>query len=440
MSATPAGPRPSHIPSPPLWRSRDYLLWFTGDTLADFGSSLRAFAMPLIAYAATGSLTTAGLIGTAGSVASTVMTVPGGVVVDRVDRKRLIVLGDLARATIYGSAALAWRLGVLTPPVLLVVAAASGACAGVFGLASNAMIKHVVPPDRYPSAQAANQARESALSIASNPAGGALMSVSPAAPFLAEAAGHVLAAVSIWRVRADTRPGAESGSPPAGPARPGGRGTGAGARRACAEVVEGWRWLAGRPFLLFLSLVFGLLSISGTGSCTAVVLGWSHDGLSPARIGVLTTGSGLAMLVGAAGATRLSRRVRGGVLLLAATAVTVSATAGLALVPSVLGRALLLVLLFCAVPIMNAVGGGYVMRLIPTGMFGRVGGALLLINLGPPAAAPWLAGRGLDAVGCSRTLWGFTALGALALGLMLASRRLRTLGPASQWEAVDETR
>lgn len=440
MSATPTGPCPSPLPSQPLWRSRDYLLWFTGDTLADFGSSLRAFAMPLIAYAATGSLTTAGLIGTAGSVASTVMTVPGGVVVDRVDRKRLIVLGDLARATIYGSAALAWRLGVLTPPVLLVVAAASGACAGVFGLASNAMIKHVVPPDRYPSAQAANQARESALSIASNPAGGALTSVSPAAPFLAEAAGHVLAAVSIWRVRADTRPGAESGSPPAGPARPGGRGTVAGARRACAEVVESWRWLAGRPFLLFLSLVFGLLSISSTGSCTAVVLGWSHDGLSPARIGVLTTGSGVAMLVGAAGATRLSRRVRGGVLLLAATAVTVSATAGLALVPSVLGRALLLVLLFCAVPIMNAVGGGYVMRLIPTGMFGRVGGALLLINLGPPAAAPWLAGRGLDAVGCSRTLWAFTALGALALGLMLASRRLRTLGPASQWEAVDETR
>ena len=214
MSATPTGPRPSPLPSPPLWRSRDYLLWFTGDTLADFGSSLRAFAMPLIAYAATGSLTTAGLVGTVGAVASTVMTVPGGVVVDRVDRKRLIVLGDLARATIYGSAALAWRLGALTPPVLLVVAAASGACAGVFGLASNAMIKHVVPPDRYPSAQAANQARESALSIASNPAGGALMSVSPAAPFLAEAAGHVLAAVSIWRVRADTRPGAESASPP----------------------------------------------------------------------------------------------------------------------------------------------------------------------------------------------------------------------------------
>ena len=106
MSATPTGPRPSPLPSPPLWRSRDYLLWFTGDTLADFGSSLRAFAMPLIAYAATGSLTTAGFVGIVGAVASTVMTVPGGVVVDRVDRKRLIVLGDLARAAVYGSAAL----------------------------------------------------------------------------------------------------------------------------------------------------------------------------------------------------------------------------------------------------------------------------------------------------------------------------------------------
>ena len=110
MVTTPPGsPRPS--PSPPLWRDRDYLLWFAGDTLADFGSSLRVFAMPLIAYAATGSLTTAGLVGTAGSIMSAVMTVPGGVVVDRVDRKRLIILGDLARAAIYGAAALAWRLG-----------------------------------------------------------------------------------------------------------------------------------------------------------------------------------------------------------------------------------------------------------------------------------------------------------------------------------------
>ena len=80
---------------------------------------------------------------------------------------------------------------------------------------------------------------------------------------------------------------------------------------------------------------------------------------------------------------------------------------------------------------------GYVMRLIPTGMFGRVGGALLLINLGLPAAAPWLAGRGLDVVGRAGTFWGFAALGALTLALMLASRRLRTLGLPSQWDAVD---
>ena len=433
MVTTPPGsPRPS--PSPPLWRDRDYLLWFAGDTLADFGSSLRVFAMPLIAYAATGSLTTAGLVGTAGSIMSAVMTVPGGVVVDRVDRKRLIILGDLARAAIYGAAALAWRLGALTAPVLLAVAAASGACAGVFGLASNAMIKHVVPPDRYPSAQAANQARESVLSIASNPAGGALMSVCPAAPLLAEAAGHVLAAASVWWVRADTRPATGPAPGAQGPGRPGPI---AGARRACAETVEGWRWLAGRPFLLFLSLVFGLISIVGAGTYNAVVLDWSHDGLSAARIGALTMGSGAAMLAGAAGATWLSRRVRGGILLLASTAITAVGAAGFALVPSVPGRALLLVPFFCVVPIMNAVGGGYIMRLIPTGMFGRVGGALLLINLGLPAAAPWLAGRGLDVVGRAGTFWGFAALGALTLALMLASRRLRTLGLPSQWDAVD---
>ena len=57
---------------------------------------------------------------------------------------------------------------------------------------------------------------------------------------------------------------------------------------------------------------------------------------------------------------------------------------------------------------------------------------------GVQSCAVPLSGRCVDAVGRSGTLWGFTALGSLALGLMLASRRLRTLGLPSQWDAADE--
>ena len=107
VPGNPASP-PGDGSDRPLWRSRDYLLWFSSDVVGDLGSSLRAFAMPLIAYAVTGSATQAGLVGTLTSVAFLAATVPGGVLVDRVDRKLLILVGQLLRATVYALAALAW--------------------------------------------------------------------------------------------------------------------------------------------------------------------------------------------------------------------------------------------------------------------------------------------------------------------------------------------
>ena len=82
----------------PLRRNRDYLRWFTGDLLGDLGSSLRGFAMPLVTLAVGGTATASGLIGTTGRIAYVVGLLPGGVIADRTDRKRLIVTGHVLRA------------------------------------------------------------------------------------------------------------------------------------------------------------------------------------------------------------------------------------------------------------------------------------------------------------------------------------------------------
>lgn len=83
-----------------LHHNRDYLAWFLADTSSQLGRSIQAFAMLLIGYAVTGSVVQAGLVSTVSTVASLVLTLPGGVLVDRWDRRLSLTVSGLARATI----------------------------------------------------------------------------------------------------------------------------------------------------------------------------------------------------------------------------------------------------------------------------------------------------------------------------------------------------
>ena len=421
------------VASPPLWRNRDYLLWFGGDLVGDLGTYLRAFAMPLITYAATGSLTDAGVVGTASALSGVLATLPGGVVVDRCDRKRLLVVGHLVRALVFLLACLAWWTGNLTLWVLLAVGIASGSCSGIFGLASSAMLKHVVPDDRLPSATAADQARNSVLDIVSQPLGGLLLGLSPVAPFIAETIAHLAAAGTTRLVRADTTP--------AGPARQAARtcsplmedSPGADSSSPVADVVEGWLWLRGEPFVLALALVGALGSFAASGISTALILDWSRQGVPAVTIGSLTAVAGVTMLLGATAAPWITQRVRGGRVVLVAGALSTAGALLFTVATGLAGRTAVLVLYMMAVPVLNAVTSGYVVHRIPSHVFGRVAAAVMLINAGPPALAPWVAGHGLDVVGARATFAVFALAQVVALVVMTGLKDLRRLGLPHQW-------
>lgn len=318
----------------PLWRNRDYLRWFTGDLLGDLGSSLRGFAMPLVTLAVGGTATASGLIGTTGRIAYVVGLLPGGVIADRTDRKRLIVTGHVLRALVFGAVALAWWAGLLGIGGLVLAAVCSGAMSGLFGLASDSAIKHVVSDEQLPSAAAANQARSSAVELTASPLAGLLMTVSPALPFAAETVGHAVGAVCVARIETDMSP--------AGP-RAGRAADGAAAadgadekerRSAWSDLRRGWQLLIGNPVLLTLVVVCSLGSMTLTGFNLALVLSWRLQGVSPARIGLLLTLAGAAMLVGAALSPALTSRLSGGTVLIGAEALHAVLLAACALATS----------------------------------------------------------------------------------------------------------
>lgn len=94
----------------------------------------------------TGAVTQMGLVTALGGVASLLTGLFAGVVVDRFDRRRLLVLCDLARCGLYASIPLAWLAGP-RPWLLYLVLPLASAFAMVFQVAQVTVVPSLVPAE-----------------------------------------------------------------------------------------------------------------------------------------------------------------------------------------------------------------------------------------------------------------------------------------------------
>ena len=110
-----------------LWRHRDFLLLWTGESVSQVGTMVSHLALPLLAATALGaSPWEMGLLVAAERGAFLLVGLPVGVLLDRVRRRPVMVAADLVRFALLASIPLAWVLGVLTFAQLIVVALLAG--------------------------------------------------------------------------------------------------------------------------------------------------------------------------------------------------------------------------------------------------------------------------------------------------------------------------
>src|SRR5579863_4118795 len=99
--ATPGASSPHGSRS--LWRNRDYMLLWSGQAISSVGTQVSQFSFPLLALFLTGSPAQAGLIGASRTVPYIFLSLPVGALIDRWDRKRVMLLCDTGRAIALGS-------------------------------------------------------------------------------------------------------------------------------------------------------------------------------------------------------------------------------------------------------------------------------------------------------------------------------------------------
>ena len=133
------GPQPA--PADPrlptrLWRHRDFMLLWGGQSVSEIGSAVTVVALPLTAVVALHASTfEVGALTAAGTVCFLLVALPAGMLVDRVRKRRLMLGCDLARTAIIGSVPVAAALGVLTMAQLFAVALLAGLATVFFDVA-----------------------------------------------------------------------------------------------------------------------------------------------------------------------------------------------------------------------------------------------------------------------------------------------------------------
>ncbi|MCR2792115.1 MFS transporter [Microbacterium sp. zg.Y625] len=419
-----------------LWRNRRYLTWLASDTSKGLADALFAFALPLLTLIVTDDPAQAGIVGAVGGAVLAVTTLYGGVLADRHPRIGLMILGSTIGVVLSLAFTVLASGGSLTFATLLVLTLLLGARGGLFDMAGESAIKQIVPDAAMGRAQAANQARDAALQLAGGPLGGALLAVGGWLIGAVMMLAHLIAAITAWMLR-HTRPVAHP-SPAAAtdavveavPATTAQKKT-----SAVAEIRTAFAWLFAREDLRAVLFISTIINLGFNAGLTTVLYAMQQAGHSPAVIGWLSAGAGVAMLVGAVAAPTLVPRVRAGVLAIAGLAVATAGVAVLSQLESVWSIVGVLAASVLLLPALNAALMGYSMVAVPSELLGRVNSASTVLAIGAMPLAPLIAGFGLTWAGREGTLLCCAALCAVATAMAVASRGLRSIPTESGWAA-----
>src|SRR5437763_12096556 len=93
-----------------LWHNTHFNIFWFGQLLSALGDAFAMLAMPLLVLQATGSVAQMGLVTGTFGIAQLLAGIFAGALVDKVDRRRLMILCDLGRLLVYAMVPLGWLL------------------------------------------------------------------------------------------------------------------------------------------------------------------------------------------------------------------------------------------------------------------------------------------------------------------------------------------
>ncbi len=303
---------------------RDFWLYFGGQLISQVGSSFTLFALPLLVFKLTHSATNLALTTASNLVPYLLFGLVLGALVDRVNRRRMMLLTDVGRAVVITVLPVLALFGALRVEDIYAVAFVQSTLGILFNVGQFAAIPSLVGRDDLVAANGRIMATNSAGQIFGPVLAGVLVTLmSPADLLFFDAASFAVSAATLAAIRrsfnAADRPG---------------RGSNAGVAGLLRDVRDGLEYVWSHPVLRSISLMMALINfVAATENAQLVLFAKRVLAASDSEVALLYAAGAAGVVVVSMSAAAIRRRLSFavtslGALVIDGLAVTVMALIG----------------------------------------------------------------------------------------------------------------
>jgi predicted MFS family arabinose efflux permease len=388
----------------PLWRRRNYLTLWGGKLVSATGSQMTQIAFPLLVLALTQSAAIAGLAGALRMLPYLLLSLPAGALVDRWDRRRVMILCDSGRAIALGSIPVALLLGHLSVLHVCLVALIEGTLFVFFDIAEVAVLPNIVTQQEMPAAVAQYISLTDGVTMLLGPAlGGALYAAGRMVPFLLDAISYGASVLALWRIQLPRRTASDE------------QADSLSWRTMRADIVEGVVWLWRHRTLRALTALLGAGNCLVAGEALLVIVLAERLHATAPEVGLILGLGGCGAVFGALLAERVVRRLTFAQAFIGGNWLVALLFLLYAVAPTPFALGLVMAGIGAVYAVINVAQFSYRMSLIPAALQGRVSSIIRLMLYGSLPLGLAVAGFAIEHVGAVATVL------ALGVGLVLVA-------------------
>jgi MFS family permease len=341
-------------------------LWFAS-AIDNIGNGAFTAAMPLLAVQLTHSPVLVSAISAAAFLPWILLSLPVGAMVDRYDRKRLMISSQLVQALVMVVTAVTIAVDGMSVGLLVVLAFALGACDVIFGNAAQALVPEVVPTALLHRANGyQNTVVYTGQQFIGPPVGSSLFAIMAAAPFGLNAVSFLGSAALISTLPRPARPSRDGAHPP-----------------MFKAIKEGLSWLLRHRQLRTLALLLAANTFCfAMGNSTLVLLATRTLGITEGGYGLLLAAAAIGGAIGGLVNDRLLDWLGALPALVMSLSTTVVVFLAIGFAPNLPVLAALLALSGFATTIWNVLALSLRQQEVPNELRGRVNSVYRMIGWG----------------------------------------------------------
>jgi MFS family permease len=384
----------------------DFRWLWASSIVTNLGDGILRAAGPLLVTTLTREPLAVAFAAFLGQLPWVIVGIPAGAIIDRVDRRRLVIVVNILRGLLLAGMAMTIATGTVTLPIVYGSLLLFGVAEIFIDIGGGAVVATKVPKAALGRANARFSGTTTFLNdLAGPPLGALLFAVAMVVPFGVNAVTALAGAILLVRVTRTPAPEPDDHT--------------IARRHIVHEITDAIRWMGGNHPVRALALTIFFFNITfGAAWAMLVLLAQERLGLDYLGYGVLLTTSAFGMLIGAVGYSWLERRLALATMFRIGLALETVTHLVLALTTSAIVAMAILVLFGVHAAVWGTTSTTVRQRAVPAAMLGRVTSVYLLGTFGGMAIGSVVGGVIAQRFGVTGPFW-FGFIGsALLLGVI----------------------